>query len=68
MNRRLAAYEKWVEAKQLKDQKVSVFKAYLEDLEAHIPPFSKEQRGNLFLAKLKPELKNKILSTNNMPK
>ena len=31
-------------------------------------PFAEEQRANLFLAKLRPELKNKILSTNNVPK
>ena len=68
VNRRLLAYEKWEAAKQRQNQKVSVFKAYLEELEAHLPPFAEEHRANIFLAKLRPELKNKILSTDNVPK
>ena len=48
--------------------KVSAFKAYLEELEGHLPPFSEEHRANFFLAKLMPKLKNKILSTSNVPK
>lgn len=67
MNRRLLAYEKWEAARQRGDQKVSVFKAHLEDLEAHLPPFAESHRANFFLAKLKPDLKNKILSTGNVP-
>ena len=68
VNRRLLAYEKWEAAKQRQDEKVSNFKAYLEELEAHLPPFAEEHRANIFLAKLRPELKNKILSTDNVPK
>ena len=30
--------------------------------------FAKKQRANFFLVKLRPELKNKILNTNNMLK
>ena len=67
VNRRLAAYEKWEAARQ-RDMKVSAFKAYLEELEGYLPPFSEEYRANFFLAKLMPELKNKILSTGNVPK
>ncbi len=67
VNRRLAAYEKWEAAKQ-RDMKVSAFKAHLEELEGHLPPFTEEHRANFFLAKLRPELKNKILSTGNVPK
>ena len=48
--------------------KVSAFKAYLEELEAHLPPFAEEYRANFFLAKLRSELKNRILGTGNMPK
>lgn len=68
VNRRLAAYERWEEAKQRADQKVSVFKAALEDIEAQLPPFSEEHRANFFLAKLRPALKDKILSTGNVPR
>lgn len=66
-NRRLLAYERWEEAKQQPNQKVSVFKAYLEEVEAQIPEFSEGHKANFFLAKLKPELKGKILSTGNVP-
>ena len=62
-SRRLLAYEKWDSAKQRTDQKVSAFKAYLEEAESHLPPFSEEHRAQFFLTKLRPELKNKILST-----
>ena len=63
MNRRLLAYERFEEAKQRSDQKVTMFKAYLEELEANLPPIAPELKANLFLAKLRPKLKNKILST-----
>ena len=67
VNRRLLAWERWSDAKQKTDQKVANFKGYLEDLEAHLPEFSEEQKANLFFAKLKPDLKTKILSTGNVP-
>ena len=67
-NRRLLAYERWEQSRQRADQKVTVFKAYLEELESHLPPFSEEHKANIFLAKLKGDLKNKILSTGNVPK
>ena len=68
INRRLDAYERWEAAKQQPDQKVSVFKVYLEELEAHLPPLDEDVRAKFFLAKLKPELKEKILATGNVPK
>ena len=40
-----------------------MFKAYLEELKANLPLIAPELKANLFLAKLRPELKNKILST-----
>ena len=67
VNRRLLAYERLNSAKQQQGQKVSVFKAYLEELESHITPLSEEFRVNSFLAKLRPELKSKILSTGSVP-
>ena len=45
VNRRLTAYERWEDAKQNSNQKVSAFKAYLEDLESHLPDFSENQRA-----------------------
>ena len=48
--------------------KVSAFKAYLKELKAYLPLFAEEYRANFFLAKLRSELKNRILGTGNMPK
>lgn len=67
MNRRLLAHERWNNAKQGKEQKVSVFKAYLEELEAHLEILPEVFRASIFLSKLRPEIKDKILSTGNVP-
>ena len=67
-NRRLLAYERWEEARQKSDQKVATFKAYLEELEGHLPEFTEEHRVHILLAKLKPDLKNKLLSMGSIPK
>ena len=67
VNRRLLAYERLNSAKQQQGQKVSVFKAYLEELESHVAPLSEEFRVNSLLTKLRPELKSKILSTGSVP-
>ena len=68
INRRLLAYERWEEAKQRPDQKVLAFKAHLEELEAQLPEFSQEHKAMIFLAKLKQDLKSKILSTGSVPR
>lgn len=68
INRRLLSYEKINEAAQRPHQKISVFKAYLEELESHIAPASEEQRANTFLTKMQPNLKNQILATGNVPR
>ena len=67
VNRRLAAYERWEEARQLSNQKVTTFKAYLEELEGHIPDFEETHRAFFFLSKLRSELKTKILGTGQVP-
>ena len=66
-NRRLNAYERWEEAKQNPNQKVTAFKAYLEDLESHLSEFSETHRAFFFLSKLRPDLKQKILGTGSVP-
>ena len=66
--RSLLVYKKWEEARQRTDQTVLVFKAHLEELEHHLPSFSNEHLAHFFLAKLRPELKTKILSTGIVPK
>ena len=66
-NRRLQAYERWMKAEQKPNQRVTVFKTYLEELEGHMPILSETHRANFFLAKLKPDLKNLILRTGNVP-
>ena len=67
VNRRLIAYEKFDAAHQKTDQKVSVFKAYLEEIERELPPFDEYHRAMLFLAKLTPVLKNKLLTMGDVP-
>ena len=67
VNRRLNSYEKWEEAKQMPNQKVTVFKAYLEELESQLEPFEETHRAFIFLAKLRPNLKEKILGTGQVP-
>ena len=67
MNRRLLAHERWNSAKQGKEQKVSVFKAHLEELETHLEPLPEVFRASIFLSKLRPDIKDKILSTSNVP-
>ena len=65
-DRRLLACEKWDDARQRSDQKVSGFKAYLEELETWLPPLPEEFRADIFFAKLKPELKSRLLSTGHV--
>ena len=67
-NRYLLAYKKQKKTRQKSNQKVTVFKTYLEEVEAHLPPISKKYRANFFLAKLQPRLKDRILSTSNISK
>ena len=66
-NRRLLAHERFNSARQAKDQKVSVFKAYLEELESHLEPMPEQFRASIFLTKIRPELKDKILGTGRVP-
>lgn len=66
-NRRLVAHERWNSARQGKDQKVSAFKAHLEELEDHLEPMTEHFRASMFLSKLRPDLKDKIISTGNVP-
>ena len=67
-NRRLFVYKKWKKTRQKSKQKIIVFKAYLEEVEVYLSSIFKKYRTNFFLAKLQPRLKDRILSTNNMPK
>ena len=47
MNRRLLAYKRWNSAKQGKEQKVSIFKAHLEELETHLEPLPQVFRASM---------------------
>lgn len=66
MNRHLAVYENWKIVRQKPDQKISAFKAYLEELKNHIPILNPTHQTNFFLIKLKSDLKDKILSIDNV--
>ena len=46
--------------------KIFVFKIYFEKFENHLLSFEKKYKANLFFAKLKSKLKNKISNINNI--
>ena len=60
MNRRLIVYEKFNAIHQKTDQKVSVFKIYLKEIERELFSFDEYYRTMLFLIKLISVLKNKL--------
>ena len=60
-NRRLLFYERWMKTEQKSNQRVTMFKIYLEKLKIHMLALSKNHRVNFFLVKLKSNLKNLIL-------
>ena len=68
VNRRLSAMERWESARQRSDQKVTAFKAYLEEAESRLEPMTEHFRADAFFAKLRPELRNKLASTGNVPR
>ena len=65
-NCRLLAYERWKNARQKLDQKVIAFKRYLNELKTHLLSLLEKHRIYMFLAKLKSNLKVKILGINNV--
>ncbi len=65
-NRRLLVYERWKNARQKLDQKVIAFKRYLNELKTHLLSLLEKHRIYMFLAKLKSNLKVKILGINNV--
>ena len=66
INRRLIVYEKFNATHQKTDQKVSIFKIYLEEIKKELFSFDEYYRAMLFLIKLISVLKNKLLTMRNM--
>jgi hypothetical protein len=66
INRRLLVYERWENARQKSNQKIIVFKKYLNKLKTHLLLLLKKHRIYIFLIKLKPNLKVKILDIDNV--
>ena len=60
INRWFIVYEKFDAIHQKIDQKVSVFKIYLKEIEKELPFFDEYHKAMLFLAKLTSVLKNKL--------
>ena len=60
INRRLIVYEKFDAIHQKIDQKVSVFKIYLKEIERELSSFDEYHKIILFLIKLTSMLKNKL--------
>ena len=67
INRRLIVYEKFNATHQKIDQKVNVFKTYLKKIKKELSSFDEYHRIMLFLVKLTPVLKNKLLIMRNVP-
>ena len=66
INRRFIAYKKFDATDQKIDQKVSVFKIYLKEIERELSFFDEYYKAMLFLAKLISMLKNKLLIMRNV--
>ena len=66
INRRLIVYEKFNATYQKIDQKVNVFKIYLNEIERKLAFFDKYHKAMLFLAKLTLVLKNKLFIMRNI--
>ena len=67
INRRFIVYEKFDATHQKIDQKVSVFKIYLKEIKRELSFFDEYHKVMLFLAKLIPVLKNKLLIMRDVP-
>jgi len=65
-NCRLFAYERWKNARQKLDQKITTFKKYLNKLKIHLLSLLEKHKIYIFLIKLKLNLKVKILSIDNV--
>ena len=65
-NRRFLFYERWMKTEQKSNQRVTMFKIYLEKLKIHMLALSKNHRINFFLVKLKSNFKNLILRIDNV--
>ena len=66
VNRRLIVYKKFDATHQKIDQKINVFKIYLKKIKKKLFFFDEYHKIMLFLAKLIPMLKNKLLIMKNV--
>ena len=66
INRRLHVYERWKEIKQRFNQKMLAFKTHLKKLKTQLFKFNQKYKIMIFLAKLKQNLKFKILSIDSV--
>ena len=53
----------WNDAKQKPGQTVASFRAYLESLEAHIEPMPTTVRNKIFMPRLRPEVRQRLINT-----
>jgi len=65
-NCRLFVYKRWENARQKLDQKIIVFKKYLNKLKIYLLLLLEKHRIYIFLIKLKSNLKVKILDIDNV--
>ena len=67
MNRQLAYSQRWEDARQRDGQSAQTFALYLEEIESFLQPFSEPQRAERLFAKLRPSLRESIVSKGDVP-
>ncbi len=67
-NRLVSNAEAYENARQQSNQTVHAFSTYLTNLEAQLPPYTEQQRVNHLLTKLRPELRQALLTYQDMPR
>ncbi len=67
VNRQLSTAQAYMDASQNKTQSVHSFAAYLDTLEAQLPPYTEAQRVNHFLTKLRPSIRQALTNYQDLP-
>lgn len=66
-NRLFTQAQRHADCKQRPGQKVQAFLTYLEGLEAQLPPYGEEQKRQILLTKLRPELRKALMTQPVIP-
>lgn len=66
-NRLLSAAQLYADAHQMPHQTAQAFAAYLDTIEAQLPPYSEAHRITHLLTKLKPEIRQTLMTFQELP-